>query len=56
MSTMPTGAEQAPSRNLARIQPIREPMSLMAFIKRALRRFVRWLDSVDVDGQAYWSR
>jgi hypothetical protein len=31
------------------------PRSFSASIKRTLHRFVRWIDSIDRDGQEYWN-
>jgi len=32
-----------------------EPWSFTASVKKAVMRFVTWIDGVDVDGQEYWS-
>ena len=32
-----------------------EPWSLSISLRKAVKRFVAWIDGVDVDGQQYWS-
>ncbi len=32
-----------------------EPHSLSVSVRRVLKRFVAWIDGVDVDGQQYWT-
>ena len=32
-----------------------EAGSMMSSFRRAINKFVTWIDNVDVDGQEYWS-